>query len=339
MDAQKFDMEAYREQMFAFPEISYEEFTEIDDLEVREGIVGTNKLLQTDAYNRTMTHLRGEKGSKIGNYTLTFRRSPNKSYNVVYGVRKIVKRLLGKRITQAELDFAAAFYASQEARKGNAYFDRAMWQKVIDENDGFLPLEISAVEDGTVLKPNEPVMSVRGPEELGAVFEPNLIRVFFQSVIATDMNYIEGIIGSGRVTEMGKRASVNEKAHVDAIEACYVGGGVHATSNDAAAAILPQVVSAGTTAHRYLASYPTEDEAFVNAIEKTGKITLLVDLVDSYRGIDKIIALKKQYRETGKPSGCVWIAGISWIRQYMRFAPSRLLVCWTRSVTRSWRQT
>ena len=58
--------------------------------------------------------------------------------------------------------------------------------------------------------------------------------------------------------------------------------------------------SDGTTAHRYLACYPTENEAFLNAIEKTDRITLLVDLVDSYKGIDKIIALKKKYRHTGK---------------------------------------
>lgn len=118
------------------------------------------------------------------------------------------------------------------------------------------------------------------------------------------MNYIENLIGSDRVVEFGKRASVNEKAHVDAVEACYVGGGVRGTSNDAAAAIIPQVVSSGTIAHRYLASYSSEDAAFVNAIEKTDKIALLVDLVDSYRGIDKIIALKKQYRETGK---AIWM--------------------------------
>jgi hypothetical protein len=32
-----------------------------------------------------------------------------------------------------------------------------------------------------------------------------------------------------------------------------------------------------------LACYSTEDEAFRNAIEKTDKVALLVDLVDSYK--------------------------------------------------------
>jgi len=114
MNTSAFNIESYREQMFAFPEISFEDFNEIDDMEVRENIIGKNKILQTDAYNRTMTHLQGDNWSKIENYTLTFRKSPNKSYNVIYGVRSIVKRLLGKPITQAELDFAEKNYENQK---------------------------------------------------------------------------------------------------------------------------------------------------------------------------------------------------------------------------------
>jgi hypothetical protein len=47
---------------------------------------------------------------------LSFRRSPNKQYVVVDGIRSTLKDILGIRITQAELDFAKAFYADQKAR-------------------------------------------------------------------------------------------------------------------------------------------------------------------------------------------------------------------------------
>lgn len=73
---------------------------------------------------------------------------------------------------------------------------------------------------------------------------------------------------------------------------------MQATSADATAAVYPQLRSSGTIAHRFLAAYPTEDDAFQDAVEKTEKITLLVDLIDSYHGIDKAIALKKKYRQT-----------------------------------------
>lgn len=297
-----FDTKSYKAKLQEFPEISYQEYQQITDLQVRRDIAKKNKIIQTDAYNRTMNHLKWEKSYKRETFSLSFRRSPNKQYVVVDGIRSTLKDILWIKITQWELDFAKAFYADQKARWWNGYFDADMRQDVVD-NGGFIPLDIKAVEDGTVLKPKEPVMLVSGPAELAAIYEPIFLRAFFKSIVATDAHYLEEIIGQWRVAEFGKRATPNEDFHLDAVEANIVGSGLKITSNDTAALVYPQVLSGGTTAHRYLACYPTEDEAFINAIEKADKIWLLVDLVDSYRGIDKIVALKKKYRSSGKIIG------------------------------------
>lgn len=297
-----FDTKSYKARLQEFPEISYQEYQQITDLQVRRDIAKKNKIIQTDAYNRTMNHLKWEKSYKRETFSLSFRRSPNKQYVVVDGIRSTLKDILWIKITQAELDFAKAFYADQKARWWNGYFDADMRQDVVD-NGWYIPLDIKAVEDGTVLKPKEPAMLVSWPAELAAVYEPIFLRAFFKSIVATDAHYLEEIIGQGRVAEFGKRATPNEDFHLDAVEANIVGSGLKITSNDTAALVYPQVLSGGTTAHRYLACYPSEDEAFINAIEKTDKIWLLVDLVDSYRGIDKIVALKKKYRSSGKIIG------------------------------------
>lgn len=305
----RFDIEAYKEQQMMFPEISYNEFEDIDDMELRKAIASKNKIISTDAYNRTMTYLKWDEKSRQNEiFTLTFRRSPNKAFNVVYWVRNIVKKIIAKRFTQAELDFAADFYAAQKEKWANWYFDKSLWQDVVD-NGWYLPLKIKAVDDWTVLRVGEPVMTVEGPWELAAVFEPELLRIFFQSVVATDINFLEEIIWEWRVIEMWKRASANDEMHVDAVEALYVWWWVKQTSNDSAAAAIPQVNAAWTTAHRYFACYRTEDEAFRNAIEKTDRIGLLVDLVDSYRWIDKIMKLKEEYRATSK---IIWMRLDSW---------------------------
>lgn len=246
-----------------------------------------------------MNFLKWERSRKQETFTLSFRRSPNNQYVVIDGIRSTLKDILGIKITQAELDFAKAFYEDQKNKWGNGYFDEQMWQEVID-NGWFVPLKIKAVTDGTVLRPKEPAMVVEWPAELWAVYEPVFLRAFFKSIVATDAHYLEEIIGQWRIAEFGKRATANEDYHLDAVEGNVVGWGLKVTSNDTAALVYPQTISWGTTAHRYFACYPTEDEAFVNAIEKADKIGLLVDLVDSYKGIDKIVALKKKYRHTGK---------------------------------------
>ena len=303
-----FDTKSYKARLQEFPEITFEEYQQITDLQVRRDIAKKNKIIQTDAYNRTMNFLKWEKSYKRETFSLSFRRSPNKQYVVVDGIRSTLKDILWVKITQWELDFAKAFYVDQKARWWNGYFDTNMRQEVVD-NGGFLPLDIKAVDDGTVLKPKEPAMLVSWPAELAAVYEPVFLRAFFKSIVATDAHYLEEIIWQGRIAEFGKRAAPNEDFHLDAVEANIVGGALKNTSNDTAALVYPQVLSGWTTAHRYFACYPTENDAFVNAIERCDKIALLVDLVDSYRWIDKIVALKKKYRQTWK---IIWMRLDSW---------------------------
>ncbi|HCY21646.1 TPA: hypothetical protein DIC40_07555 [Patescibacteria group bacterium] len=127
-----FNFSSYKEQRTRFPEISYQEYEQITDLDVRKDIAKKNKIIQTDAYNRTMNHLKGEKSHEQETFTMSFRRSPNKEYVVVDGIRSTLKSILGIQITQAELDFAKDFYEAQKTKGGNGFFDATMWQEVID---------------------------------------------------------------------------------------------------------------------------------------------------------------------------------------------------------------
>lgn len=312
-----FNWKAHKEQLNAFPDITFEEYNKIPDLQVKTDIGKKNKIVLTDTYNRTMTNVKGEERiGKMETYTMTFRKSPNGVYNIVDGVRTELKKIFSGRITQRELDFAADFYENEaKVKKGNGYFNKAMWQKVIDEYDGYLPIDISAVKDGTMLRPGEMNMVVRGPSEFAAIYEPLLMRIYLQSVVATDMHEIDQIIQgrsveftndapgtSNRIVEMGNRSAINHEHHLAAVEACYVGsqGNMNRSSNDLAALVYSQIKASGTTAHRFYASYDTEEDAMEATIQSEDTCSLLVDLNDSYSGIEKIIRLKKKYRNTGK---------------------------------------
>ena len=141
---------------------------------------------------------------------------------------------------------------------------------------------------------------------MAAVFEPDFIRPFFKSKVATDAHRLEEVMQdenasfSTKVCEQGKRAAINEEAHLDAVSSLIVGGGLKYTSNDAAALVYPQLLTGGTTAHRFYASYPTENEAMQDAVESTESTALLTDLVQTESGVDKVLQLKQQYRDTQK---------------------------------------
>ncbi|MEI8008991.1 MAG: hypothetical protein WCI00_06490 [bacterium] len=53
-----FDTISYKAKLQEFPEITFEEYQQITDVHVRKDIAKKNKIIQTDAYNRTMNFLK-----------------------------------------------------------------------------------------------------------------------------------------------------------------------------------------------------------------------------------------------------------------------------------------
>jgi len=49
-----FNVRAYEQLLNTFPDITFAQFCELDDISVRQEIIKRNKILQTDTYNRTM---------------------------------------------------------------------------------------------------------------------------------------------------------------------------------------------------------------------------------------------------------------------------------------------
>jgi nicotinic acid phosphoribosyltransferase len=295
-----FDLLNYKNTLREFPQITYAEFKEIEDDDIRLEIAKRNKIVSTDAYNRTMTYIKNEKSYEPENYTLTFRKSNNGEYLVANGIRFIVKSLLQTPITHWEVDFARDFYQDQKEKGGNGYFNEALWRSIVTDHNGFLPVTIRAVPDGTVLLPGEPAICVKSQiGEIAAHLEPVLLSAFYETAVTTDFVHLCKKIGKNRIVEAGKRASVNEPAHIRALHALEIAG-LKVTSNDTAALANPRLLSGGTTAHRFFACYDTELEAMEAAIQRCDKVTLLVDLIDPYNGIQKIIGLKEKYRNQGK---------------------------------------
>ena len=294
--------DALMEHLFAFPNITYEQFSQLPERARRE-IIERNRVINTDTYNRTMAHVKGPKDAvKPETYTLQLRRAAE-GYLIACGIREAIEKITTLPISHTEVQFAEDYYSHH----GNvSFFNKAMWMSVV-HNGGKLPLEIDAVPDGTAIRAGDPVLRVKGPGELAAHFEPQMHRVFYQSLVATTAREIAEKVGANRFIEVGKRGTPNEDMHLQAAVAMYVGGGIEYTSNDAAAACYPQLKDVGTLGHRFLQFYETEDEAFRKAVETTKSgdlMVLLIDLVDSYKGIEKALALKEEFRESGKK---LWI--------------------------------
>lgn len=290
-----FNLEDYKRQLNEFPHISYEDYQQITDEQVRQDIAKKNKILQTDTYNRTMNYIKWDtKSNLIETFTFSMRRAPNwSSYIVVDWIRKMIKNLLWTPITPQELEFAKEFYKDQKEKWWVWYFDEKMREKVI-ENWWYMPLYIRAVPDWTLVHPGEPVLTVTWPSELAAVFEPMIIRPFFKSAIATTWRqYADAIWWSlAPICEQWKRAWASEETHMDGVGSLIVWWWLDKTSNDAAALVY-NLKTSGTTAHRFYASYDSEKEAMEDAAQIDNMI-ILTDLIDTISWINKALEIKKR---------------------------------------------
>lgn len=246
-----------------------------------------------------MDHIVFPDGLTPATYALQMRRSPH-GYIIAMGMRSMLDTF-SRPITQSEVDFAEDFYANAA---NIPYFNKAMWQTIIDKYDGYIPIEVDSVPEGTALLPGDPLFRVTGPSELVAHFEPDFHRVFYPSLVATTAHEIHREF-PGMFLEVGKRGAITEEDHLIATGAMLAGGNITLTSSDTASAVYPDLKDVGTMGHRYVQTVSIQEgmsemDAFRKAIERCKVVYLLIDLVDSYRGIDIAIKLKEEYRNTDK---------------------------------------
>lgn len=136
-----------------------------------------------DAYTIAGQILASEAASNASLYNVVFRYSPadvfpevaNDSRIVLYGLTDYIRTNLTKRITRDDVNESAAFMARAKIGGGGLPFVRKLWDDVVEKFDGYIPVRIKALPEGSTFFPNEPVVSVKslykGYGEIAAMLE------------------------------------------------------------------------------------------------------------------------------------------------------------------------
>ena len=81
---------------------------------------------------------------------------------VWYGIRHVLEQYIERRWTREDVDLADAFYSTHQAPTNTPYpYPRHLFLKFIEENDGYMPIRIQALAEGTAVLPHVPA-SKRG---------------------------------------------------------------------------------------------------------------------------------------------------------------------------------
>lgn len=165
--------------------------------------------------------------------------------------------------------------------------------------------DILAVQEGTPVAPNAPILRVTGPRIEAQVLETALLNTInFQTMIATKANRVVQAAGGAAVADFGLRRAQEEDAAMKGTRAAYIGG-CAATSNVKAGKEFGIPIT-GTHAHAFVMSFPTELDAF-RAYARTfpNNPTLLIDTYDTVEGARNAAIVGKELEARGKRLGAV----------------------------------
>ncbi|KAJ3104594.1 mitochondrial aspartate-glutamate transporter agc1 [Phlyctochytrium bullatum] len=130
-----------------------------------------------------------------GEFRKPYEKDPHDARIVLYGLRYIVENYINVRWTKQDIDEAKLFFETHNAslnpadKKTMVYpFPYDLFHKFIKENDGYFPVKIEALPEGSVIYPHTPVYQITAENEysrLVTYLETILTMVWYPSTVAT----------------------------------------------------------------------------------------------------------------------------------------------------------
>jgi nicotinamide phosphoribosyltransferase len=144
----------------------------------------TNLILATDSYKHSHFLQYPPEARAISAYVEA---RPNDFADEVLfmGLQPFLIDLLARPITNADIDEAEAICTAH-----GVPFNRAGWQMIVDDHKGFLPIEIRALPEGTMVPTGVPLLQVETTDPrlpwLATFVETALLRaIWYPTTVAT----------------------------------------------------------------------------------------------------------------------------------------------------------
>ncbi|MBK1692192.1 nicotinate phosphoribosyltransferase [Ectothiorhodospira mobilis] len=210
----------------------------------------------------------------------TRRLPPRRNYILACGLHTVLEQLEALRFTREDLAYL----------EGLGLF-----------SDGFLDYlagfrftgEVHAVEEGTPLFANEPLLEVIAPLPEGQLIETLVMnQMHLQTVQASKAARVVEAARGRAVIDFGARRIHGLDAALKGARAFHIAGAA-GTSNVLAGRLYGLPVK-GTMAHSYIQAHEDEQQAFLEFTRLYPDTVLLVDTYDTLQGVDRVIHLARE---------------------------------------------
>jgi len=230
-----------------------------------------------DLYELTMAQSYvAEHMDQLAVFELTFRKMPpNRNYIVAAGIGDVLDFVSSFRLENDELG-----YLRQRLGFPDEFLRRL--------KDLRFTGEVSALPEGTLVFPNEPIVQVIAPILEAQLMETFVLnQIHFQSLAAAKAARVVEAAKGRSVVNFGSRRAHGTDAALKVARATYLAGG-SGTSNLLAGRIYGIPVF-GTMAHSYVQAHDSEATSFEAFAALHAETTLLVDTYDTLEGVRKVI--------------------------------------------------
>lgn len=247
--------------------------------------------LVADFYEYTMANGYFNKNmqDRIAYFDVFFRKVPDEGgYAIVAGLEQIINYIRNLSFEEEDINYL---------RKQNKFSEEFLNDL---ENFRFTG-DIWAIPEGTVVFPNEPLITVKAPIIQAQLLETMLLLTTnHQSLIATKTSRIVKEAQGRPVMEFGARRAHGINAAVEGARAAIIGGAVGTSCTLSAKEF--NVPASGTMAHSWIQSFDSEYEAFKAYAELyPDDCTFLIDTYNTIEsGLPNAI---KVFNEVLKPKG------------------------------------
>lgn len=233
----------------------------------------TASALLTDLYELTMAEAYLRAGATgEATFSLFIRRlPPERNYLVAAGIGAALDELEAWHFTADDISYLRASGRFSEALLAHLAALRFTGS-------------VRAIPEGTVVFGEEPLLEVTAPLIQAQIIETLLINIVHLHTLLTSKAARVVAAAQGRdVLDFGLRRAHGIDAGMAAARAAYLAGGA-ATSNVAAGQAYG-IPTAGTMAHSFIMTFPSELEAFrAYAAAYPDATTLLIDTYDTVQG-------------------------------------------------------
>ncbi len=249
-----------------------------------------NLTLLTDLYQLTMIngYFENNVHNDIVVFDMFFRKNACKGgYTIVCGIDQLVDYINNLNFSDSDLEYL---------RSLNLFSEKFL----IFLKEFKFTGDIYAVEEGSIMFPNEPIIRIKAPLYQAQLIETAVLTIInFQSLIASKASRVCFAANGDSVLEFGLRRAQGPDAGIYGARAAIIGG-CSATANVLAGKMF-DIPVVGTHAHSWVQKFDTEIEAF-EAYAKIypDKCLLLVDTYDVLNsGVPNAIKVFKDLRKRG----------------------------------------